>query len=103
MEDFPMSKMSSYGWLIAALGMTIIPSPSLFAQEVQWRHDYTAARREAEETSRPLLLDFGTSGCTWCRKLDKTTFQAPAIVQTMNERLVPVKIDAEQNERLTQG
>ena len=77
--------------------------PRLWAEEVQWRHDYAAARRDAEKTGRPLLLDFGTEGCSWCRKLDLTTFRSAAVVRLTNERLIPVKIDAEQSERLTQA
>ncbi len=71
------------------------------AQEVRWRHDYTAARREATETGRPLLLDFGTEACVWCRKLDGTTFRDPKVVKLLNERFIPVKIDASKEERLT--
>jgi thioredoxin-related protein len=103
MEDFPISIINQSNWMIAVVGMALALCPPLVAQEVHWRHDYDAAMREAEQTARPLLLDFGTAGCSWCRKLDKTTFHAPVIVQLLNERLVPVKIDAEQNERLTQA
>jgi thioredoxin-related protein len=70
------------------------PYSVLSAQEVQWRHDYNAARREAQETGRPLLLDFGTTNCFWCRKLDATTFRDPGIVAALNQRFVPLKVDA---------
>ena len=71
------------------------------AQEVKWRHDYTAARREASETGRPLLLDFGTEACVWCRKLDATTFRDPKVVKLLNDRFIAVKIDANKEQRLT--
>lgn len=71
------------------------------AQDVQWRHDYTAARKEAIETGRPLLLDFGTDACVWCRKLDATTFRDPRVVKLLNERFVPVKLDGNKEQRLT--
>lgn len=65
------------------------------AQEVKWRHDYAAARKEAVAAGRPLLLDFGTESCFWCKKLDATTFRAPAVARLLNDRFVPVKVDAE--------
>jgi thioredoxin-related protein len=71
------------------------------AQEVRWRADYAAARKEAAETGRPLLLDFGTEACVWCRKLDATTFRDPKIVTLLNERFIPVRIDGRQEARLT--
>jgi thioredoxin-related protein len=73
------------------------------AQEVNWRRDYAAARKEATETGRPLLMDFGTAGCMWCRKLDATTFRDPRIVKTLNERFIPLKIDADREIRLVQA
>ena len=75
-------------------------TPAL-AQEVRWRHDYSAARREATETGRPLLFDFGTEACMWCRKLDATTFRDPKVVKLLNERFIPVKIDANKEAKLT--
>lgn len=71
------------------------------AQGVQWRHDYAAARKEATATGRTLLLDFGTDNCFWCRKLDATTFRDPKIVQVLNDRFIPVKVDANQHEQMT--
>jgi thioredoxin-related protein/outer membrane protein assembly factor BamD (BamD/ComL family) len=65
------------------------------AQEVQWRQDYNAARKEADDKSRPLILDFGTKNCFWCKKLDASTFHEPAVAALLNDRFIPVKIDAE--------
>ena len=73
------------------------------AQEVRWRHDYAAARKEATETGRPLFFDVGTEACFWCKKLDATTFRDPRVVQILNERFVPVKIDAGKDARLANG
>jgi thioredoxin-related protein len=73
---------------------------SASAQDVKWRTDYTAARKEAAETGRPLLLDFGTESCFWCKKLDSTTFRDPKVVKLLNERFIPVKIDAQKYQQL---
>jgi thioredoxin-like negative regulator of GroEL len=69
---------------------------------VQWRTDYNAARREAQEKGRPLVIDFGTRYCYWCKRLDETTFRDAAVVHVMNERFVPLKIDAEKETALAQ-
>ncbi|OWK46641.1 thioredoxin family protein [Fimbriiglobus ruber] len=73
------------------------------AQEVNWRTDLTAARKEAVQTGRPLLLDFGFEGCVWCRKLDATTFRAPTVVAALNERFIPVKVDVEQDGEISRA
>ncbi|WP_439622040.1 thioredoxin family protein [Gemmata sp.] len=85
----------------AALVVFFAAQAPASAQDVKWRHDYAAARREAAETGKPLLLDFGTEACVWCRKLDGTTFRDPKVVRVLNDRFVPVKIDANKYEKLT--
>ncbi|MBX9622267.1 MAG: DUF255 domain-containing protein [Gemmataceae bacterium] len=73
------------------------------AQEVRWRHDYPAARKEATAANKPLLLDFGSEDCVWCRKLDATTFRNPAVVELLNDRFVPVKVDGEKDAWLSRA
>lgn len=68
--------------------------------EVQWRTDYQTARKEAHDKNLPILIDFGTVGCFWCRRMDETTFRDPRVVALVNERFVPLKIDAERDVHL---
>jgi thioredoxin-like negative regulator of GroEL len=72
------------------------------AQSVQWRTDYNSARKEASEKGRPILLDFGTENCMWCKKLDQTTFRDPAVSHLLNDQFVSLKVDAEREATLTQ-
>lgn len=74
-----------------------------FAQEVQWRRDYNEARKEAQAKGRPLLLNFGTASCLWCDKLDATTFRDPGVVEALNERFIPLKIDADRHAALAEA
>jgi uncharacterized protein YyaL (SSP411 family) len=97
----PRTRFATMAILVfASLG---VGADKVVAQDVQWRHDYVAARKEATETGRPLLLDFGTESCFWCKKLDITTFRDPRIVKLLSENFIPVKIDAEKEERLTKA
>lgn len=95
-------RSSSHGWRWGAvLAVCLATSGAASAQQVAWRYDYAAARREAADTGRLLLLDFGTDGCFWCVKLDNTTFRDPAIATLLNERFVPLKVHAPENPSLT--
>lgn len=73
------------------------------AQDVKWRNDYAAARKEATETGRPLLLDFGTDACFWCKKLDATTLCDPKVVKLLNGGFIPVKIDGNKHPRMVEA
>jgi len=89
--------------VFSAIVVALLTANSLQAQEIHWRHDYAAARKEAAAAGKPLLLDFGTEACLWCRKLDATTFHDRAVVEAINENFVPLKIDGNRDERLTQA
>ena len=73
------------------------------AQEIRWRLDYNAARKEASDHDVPLLLEFGTENCTWCRRLEMTTFRNETIVGLLNERFIPLKIDGDRQQALTEA
>jgi thioredoxin-like negative regulator of GroEL len=86
------------GLLLACSAFRVPQSAS--GQEVQWRGDYNRARQEAAETNRPLVIDFGTVACHWCRQLDLTTFRDPHVVALLNDRCVPLKVDAQRSPAL---
>jgi thioredoxin-related protein len=89
-----------------ALGFLVLASFAHTAsagESVQWRADYNEARRESAEKGKPMLIDFVTEDCMYCRKLDATTFRDPAIVSLLNERFVCLKIDAGRETTLSQA
>ena len=47
---------------------------------------------------KKMYIDFYTSWCGWCKKMDKTTFQDPAIISIMNKYYHPVKFNAEMSQ-----
>ena len=87
--------------ILSALVLAAGPRPAA-AQQVKWVSDYNVARKEASEKGRPILIDFGTENCFWCKKLDLSTFQDPAVVALLNEQFVALKVDADRESTLTQ-
>lgn len=79
--------------LFASLGTSALRAQ---APEVNWRHDYDAARKEAKSKGLPMVLDFGTKNCFFCQKMDATTFHEPRVVNLMNQQFIPLKIDAQE-------
>jgi thioredoxin-related protein len=74
--------------------------PAACCQEVEWRTDYNKARQEATDKGKPLLLDFGTENCFYCKKLDATTFRDATVAGLLNKSFIPLKIDANRNTAL---
>ncbi len=76
---------------------------SLSAQEINWVDIETAAEMNKKEPEKKLFIDFYTSWCGWCKKMDKSTFKDPSIVERLNSEFIPVKFDAEGKESITYG
>jgi thioredoxin-related protein len=92
-----------YCWpAFGALGFLVLEAVPGLAQEVNWRYEYNTARREAEEKNLPMVLDFGTENCFWCKRLDESTFRDASVLTLMNERFIPLKVDASRNAFLTE-
>ncbi len=51
-----------------------------------------------KKTPKKIFIDFYTSWCGWCKKMDASTFSNPKIVQYMNANYYAVKFNAETKE-----
>jgi thioredoxin-related protein len=87
---------------LSACALIAMLTAAATAEEITWRYDYNSARREAMQKGRPLMIDFSTDQCFWCIKLDNITFHDPAVVASVNEHFVPLKINASRNPTLTE-
>ena len=67
------------------------------AQDVEWRTDYGKARKEAVQKGLPLIIDFSTENCYWCRQLELRTFSDAEVIALLNDRCIPLHIDAGRN------
>ncbi len=83
-------------------GLTALAAAPARAQGVSWFTDYNAARREAADKKLPLVIDFSTKDCHWCRMLESTTFRDPAVVKVLSQRFVALHVDAEKEASLAQ-
>jgi thioredoxin-related protein len=86
-------------WILAAL----LAGPAR-AQEVDWRQDYSRACQEAKEKGRLIVIDVGIdpSRCYYCKLLDQRTFKDPAVASLLNDRCIPLKLDAEAHSALAE-
>ena len=63
-------------------------------EELEWFTTFDEAMEKAKDKNRPVMIDFYTDWCSWCKQLDKTTYIDPSVVK-MGEQFISLKIDAD--------
>ncbi len=64
--------------------------------------DIAQAQQAAEVHKLPLLIDFYTDDCKWCKKLDTTVLNTAAAQEYFTTRMVLAKVNARDEEALAQ-
>jgi len=70
--------------------------------EIEWLSFEEAVELDSKD-SKKFFIDFYTSWCGWCKRLDAVTFKDAEVVDLINEYYYPVKFDAEQKETINFG
>lgn len=66
-------------------------------KEINWL-SWEEAYELNKTTPKKIFVDIYTDWCGWCKKMDKSTFMDPALVDYMSENFYAVKFNAEQKE-----
>jgi thioredoxin-related protein len=103
-----LRKSQPNSWLSVAamLAMAGFFSVPLLAQkeksapaEVNWVQ-YDKGLELGERENRHILVDFYTSWCGWCKKMDKDTYADAGVRKLLSQYYVPVKLNAESQKAL---
>ncbi len=82
--------------VILFLGFIFMNTGFAQSSTINWMTwDEMVEQRESDSIKKKVFIDLYTGWCGWCKKMDKSTFLDPAIVQYMNANYYAVKFDAE--------
>jgi len=56
------------------------------------------ALKKVRKEPRKIFIDIYTDWCGYCKRMEQNTFTHPVIVQILNDKFYPVKLNAEQDE-----
>jgi uncharacterized protein len=66
------------------------------AHEIHWQPWGESAFAHAQEQAKPVLLAISAVWCHWCHVMDETSYSDPAVIEQINSRFVPVRVDNDQ-------
>lgn len=81
--------------------------PSRPKPKIQWREWSQAPFDDAKTSKRLVLLDLSAEWCHWCHVMDETTYSNAEIIDTINRRFIPIRVDIDKrpdiSERYNRG
>jgi thiol:disulfide interchange protein DsbD len=67
-------------------------APQAAGKGVRWQSSLPDAIKIAKEVKKPIMVDFFSDRCGWCKVLDQRTYSNPE-VRALAEKFVSVKVD----------
>lgn len=92
--------------ILILFGTFLLNSQLAMAQSASSKINWISLEEAAklrETEPRKVMIDVYTDWCGWCKRMDKTTFSDPNVIEYINANYYAVKLDAEQREPITVG
>ncbi len=86
--------------LAGLLSFFLAVSASAQEKEIKWLSIEEAEALNRQQPKK-VFVSVYTDWCSWCRRMDATTYTHPVIVDYINEHFYAVKLNAEQTEPIT--
>jgi len=91
-----------FAWIFSIVLYVSVPAPAVFAQKegsLAWLSLEEGIAKAGEE-NKLILVDVYTDWCHWCKEMDKQVYADSAVIQYIIKNFVPVKFDAESENRV---
>ncbi len=66
------------------------------AAAISWRDWNEATFQAARNEDKPVLLTLGATWCHWCHVMDQRAYADPRVIDLVNSRFIPVRVDVDQ-------
>ncbi|MFO0917856.1 MAG: thioredoxin family protein [Planctomycetaceae bacterium] len=102
-----MNRREFGGLILGAVAGLSTGVGSLYASpttksKINWEKTLRTAHDASLEQSKPLLMIFGASWCTFCHKLHRETLTDPSLAALINREFVPLALDFDKETRVVE-
>lgn len=87
--------------MTGTLALALLLSGPAAPAGIRWERRFDEALKKARLLKKPLIVDFWADWCSWCHRLDKSTYVDPVVARAA-EDFVAVKVNTEGGARETQ-
>jgi len=63
--------------------------------QIHWLEWEEKSFVRAEKEDKIILLDISATWCHWCHVMDRTTYSDPKVIDIINDRFIPIRVDAD--------
>ncbi|MDO3694519.1 DUF255 domain-containing protein [Wenyingzhuangia sp. chi5] len=92
--------MKSFLLSLLVIPTLLFANPEPKVKSIKWI-SFEKAIELNKTNPKPILIDVYTDWCTWCHKMDASTYSEEVIVNYVNDHFYAVKLNAEQKEDIT--
>ena len=93
-----MKTKISNALLAMVLFAILIPTTAL-SREINWQ-PFDKGIAMAKEKKMNVLLYFHADWCSYCKKMDRTTFKESSIINYINDNFIAISIDSDKEEKI---
>ena len=86
---------------IALAAVVVLLSVAPLKAQVEWTTIDEMGSIDLKENNKLGFIDFYTTWCGWCKKLDSDTFTNDTVARILNKYYIAAKVDAETKDDIT--